>query len=57
MTEDLSPYFLSLSLLPSVPPEHPSAALAAVSVVAVLRPAGVRGGLAFVAVQESGHDD
>lgn len=57
MTEDLSPYFLSLSLLPSVPPEHPSAAVAAVSVVAVLRPAGVRGGLAFVAVQESGHDD
>lgn len=42
MTEELSPCFPSSSLLPSLP---------------VLGPAGVGGGLAFVAVQESGHDD
>lgn len=35
----------------------PTAAAAVVSAVSVLRPAGVGGRLAFIAIQESGHDD
>lgn len=59
--KDLSPSFsLQLSVLLS--PPRPDASTgpptaAVVSAVSVLRPAGVGGWLAFVAVQESGRDD
>lgn len=52
--------FLQPSVLLSPPRPDASTgppAAAAVSAASVLRPAGVGGRLAFVAIQESGHDD
>lgn len=43
------------SSTPDAPTRPPTAAV--VSAVSVLRPAGIGGRLAFVAVQKSGHDD